>query len=493
MAVIVSKSGSSSRPVLVAVRGSDGQFYQIAMPSHLASVGTLSDSQIITSAQAAVDRFLTAQANGEQVNPNAASAPRKLSESAIEALKNDPNVKNRDELNNLFSSPDPQTIPGTDLPATDQNLQAVSQAGVQERIRPDGVKEYVDKNGNVFSSFNDAVAATAAQMDANTNAAQPTPTRPESTINGQPVSQTIPQSGTGTVAGQTVSSGSPTNGNALPNNASATTTTTSETAGPNLVDLLKSAISSQTPTNSGGASQSGGGLAVGNGSSELSALLQFYGDLYPQFEDVINQSTNEAQQILSSGGTSAIDALLENYTLANQELQPYLIAGKQGVQNYTDLLGFNGADAQQAAITSIQADPGYQFRLEEGNREVKKQLSNLGLTEGTTLGRSLTEFGQNFATQEIQNRLANSLAIGQQGLQAASQASGQQSQLGQGLANTLRGLSSEQAGVSVTRGEGLANALAGISSNVSQALGVTPSSQINQALGGQKLADFLRF
>lgn len=76
--------------------------------------------------------------------------------------------------------------------------------------------------------------------------------------------------------------------------------------------------------------------------------------------------------------------------------QPWMDAGKRGLSEYERLL---------QDPSSITKQPGYQFRLDQGLEGVTNSSAAAGtLLSGNTL-KGLTEYGQNFATNEYQNVL----------------------------------------------------------------------------------------
>jgi hypothetical protein len=89
-----------------------------------------------------------------------------------------------------------------------------------------------------------------------------------------------------------------------------------------------------------------------------------------------------------------------------------------------NVLGFNGAAAQQQAIDQIKAMPGYQFNMDEGRRAIEAQAAFKGLGEGSTLGRSLVQFGQDYAQNAVDKYLQNVNTQTGFGLNAAQSAAG---------------------------------------------------------------------
>lgn len=88
----------------------------------------------------------------------------------------------------------------------------------------------------------------------------------------------------------------------------------------------------------------------------------------------------------------------------------------QGDMSFLPVGGFNSLVPGGAvgggnnALAALAASPGFQFRLQQGLGAIENSAAARGgLFSGNT-GRALTEFGQNFASNEFANRL-NQLAL----------------------------------------------------------------------------------
>lgn len=109
-------------------------------------------------------------------------------------------------------------------------------------------------------------------------------------------------------------------------------------------------------------------------------------------------------------GNSTDRATAENarqFDIGQQNLAPWLSAGKQALGEQQTLLGLNGDSS--GALRSLQSSPGYQFRLNQGKKQLNAGLSARG---GMGSGKSLvagTNYNQDYAATEYGNRL-NQLA-----------------------------------------------------------------------------------
>lgn len=117
--------------------------------------------------------------------------------------------------------------------------------------------------------------------------------------------------------------------------------------------------------------------------------------------------------------------------------KPFYELGTAGVGQLQDLLG-GGAFQERFGMEQFQEDPGYQFRLSEGEKALQRQLAAQGKTMSPEAVKALQSYGQEAASQEygrafdryraeeadMYNRLFNLANIGQ-GQAAQTQQAGQ--------------------------------------------------------------------
>lgn len=245
------------------------------------------------------------------------------------------------------------------------------------------------------------------------------------------------------------------------------------TATPNLVTALQTAASGSSPSAStsvgtppGGttldagtartATPSGGiSLPGGLGSINTGALLPalfstglgLWGMLgsqgaYNDAGNVVNNAetaagneVNTAAQGAASGVTGAtstgnalLDQLLHYY---NGQTAPYQAAGATAADELNTGIQPGGAlNTNLTADEVLKNDPGYQFRLGQGLQGVQAKLAAEGLSDSGAVAKELTQYGQDYASNEFQNayqrnqenqqnlfsRLAGAAGIGQTGV-----------------------------------------------------------------------------
>lgn len=81
--------------------------------------------------------------------------------------------------------------------------------------------------------------------------------------------------------------------------------------------------------------------------------------------------------------------------------------------NATASIGGQGA---QSALATLQATPGYQFALDQGQKSLQSSAAAAGGLYSGKAGKALTEYGQNYATgqfNDYMSKLGNLAGLGQ--------------------------------------------------------------------------------
>lgn len=240
----------------------------------------------------------------------------------------------------------------------------------------------------------------------------------------------------------------------------------------------------------------GTGAATGAGAAGLASLLSQYATPAAIVASSL-LGANAAQNAANTQANATNQAnqlLAQQYQQQRADLAPFTTAGL-GAQNqlltYFGLPGgTQGADygkyAKDFGMTDFTTDPGYAFRLSEGQKALERSAAARGGLLSGGAGKALTEFGQQMGSQEYQNAFnryqtnrANQLAplftlTGSGQASAANQAAAA-GNYGAGAAGNLTSAGAAQAAGNV----GAANA---ISSGLGSYLGYTGQQNLINAL-----------
>ncbi len=136
-----------------------------------------------------------------------------------------------------------------------------------------------------------------------------------------------------------------------------------------------------------------GGNLLNFAGQGLSGLLQFLG-------------SKQAAEIQSQYGQQALALIAQQMAQNQANAQPWINAGTAGLNNAGGLLGLPGYDAVDFTKT-----PGYQFRYDEGMKQLQNQLRAGGNFYSGDALKGTQQYAQNFATNEFSNALNRDLAL----------------------------------------------------------------------------------
>lgn len=178
----------------------------------------------------------------------------------------------------------------------------------------------------------------------------------------------------------------------------------------------------------------------------------------------------------------AADTQMQMFNRTRKDLAPYRQAGRFGLQRLQNQMRRGGYLSEEFGMDDFRADPGYQFRIAEGQKALDRMAAARGQQFSGAQLRATERFGQDLASQEYGNafnrfqvergnrfnRLAALAGIGQT-------ATTQTGQLG---ANAAQGAAQAYMNAGQARASGYLNA-----GNAAAAGQVGAANAWNQALG----------
>lgn len=203
--------------------------------------------------------------------------------------------------------------------------------------------------------------------------------------------------------------------------------------------------------------------------------------------------SNAQRQAATTQSEAAQRAIDLQQQINQQQLTqnaPFYSAGVAGQNKLLDLLGLSGNTgatgygkyAQDFSMNDFQADPGYAFRLSEGQKALERSAAARGgLISGGAM-KAATRFGQDLGSQEYQNAYnryqtnrANQLAplgsLAQSGQAAANYNSGALGNYGTNVSNLINQQGQNQAASELGAGNTFNSAIkTGISAYQNNAL-----------------------
>jgi hypothetical protein len=179
-------------------------------------------------------------------------------------------------------------------------------------------------------------------------------------------------------------------------------------------------------------------------------------------------ASNKAAKTQAGAADRATDIANEQYYQTREDQMPWQDAGRGALDLITPGIQKGGEFNRNFTLADFTADPGYQFRMDEGMKGLQgSAAARGGLLSGGTL-KALTKYGQNYASGEYQNaynryntdltgrfnRLATVAGVGQTANTALANA---------GNANTEQQIGAQYGGANARASGyvGMANALSG--------------------------------
>lgn len=159
---------------------------------------------------------------------------------------------------------------------------------------------------------------------------------------------------------------------------------------------------------------------------------------------------------------------------AAARLAPFAGAGERALTEQEALLGLS-PEGQAEALAALEASPGFQFRLGQGADVLERSAAARGgLFSGGT-GQALTEFGQQFASNEFANRLAQLGVLSGRGQSAAAGVGAAGIEAGRSIARGTLGVGQATA-------EGIAGVGSQITGGIESALQAQRTNKLLEAL-----------
>lgn len=188
------------------------------------------------------------------------------------------------------------------------------------------------------------------------------------------------------------------------------------------------------------------------------------------------EATTSAANISAGASREALDLQRRMYEEGVARQQPWLQAGQNALAKLA-----TASDYTPFGMSQFQADPGYAFRLSEGQKALERSAAARGgLLSGAT-GKALTRYGQDMGSQEYMNAFNRYQAERQARLGPLQSLAG----VGQTAANTLGTAGQNYAGsanaLAMTNAANLGN-LALQQGNIRASQYGTAGSALNTAL-----------
>ncbi len=191
-----------------------------------------------------------------------------------------------------------------------------------------------------------------------------------------------------------------------------------------------------------------------------------------------SNAASKAAGAQSASAQAGINAQQNEFNQVRAMLAPYAQAGTGALGAQQNLIGVNGAPAQQQAISNLQSQPYYQSQLAAGQNAILQNASATGGLRGGNTQGLLAGFAPGLLAQTIQQQYSNLGGLTSIGQNAAAMTGN----AGMSTTNNITGLLGQQGAASAGADLAAGRADANMGSSVLSGFGAYQGYNTNQLL-----------
>lgn len=198
-----------------------------------------------------------------------------------------------------------------------------------------------------------------------------------------------------------------------------------------------------------------------------------------------SSAASDAAGAQTAASQAGIEEQRRQFDMVRELLKPYVEAGTPALQQQQALIGLQGQEAQQQAISALEQGAGFQARVRQGEEALLQRASATGGLRGGNIQAALAQFRPQMLQQEIETqygRLGGLTSLGQQSAAGVGTAG---MQTGARVAGLYGDIGAAQAGKELAQGQ----AMAGIFNMPAQFLGMQYGAKVGPPGFGNIFSD----
>ena len=168
--------------------------------------------------------------------------------------------------------------------------------------------------------------------------------------------------------------------------------------------------------------------------------------------DAQADAATQASQTQSAAAQLGIDEQRRQFDAFQQGLMPYSTGGLGAFGAQQNLIGLNGAGAQQTAIDGVQNGAQFQSMLQQGNDNILSNASATGGLRGGNTQAALGQFAPALLSQLLQQQYSNLGGLTSIGQSSAAGVGNAGMQTGNNVAQLLQQQGAATAGGQIAQG-----------------------------------------
>lgn len=163
-----------------------------------------------------------------------------------------------------------------------------------------------------------------------------------------------------------------------------------------------------------------------------------------------------AQQAMNAqvqSNQASIDEQRRQFDALQNLLNPYVKAGNQALTDQQNLMGLNGFDKQQSAISDIERSPLLQSMYKQAENAILQNASATGGLRGGNIQSALADNRMNILAQAVQGQMQNLSGLTSLGQNAAAGVGNQGMNMAGNIGLLNQNIGQAQAGERLTSGQ----------------------------------------
>lgn len=187
-----------------------------------------------------------------------------------------------------------------------------------------------------------------------------------------------------------------------------------------------------------------------------------------------SSAASDAAGAQTAAAEAGIAEQRRQFDMVRELLKPYVEVGAPALQQQQALIGLQGQEAQQQAISALEQGAGFQARVRQGEEALLQRASATGGLRGGNIQAALAQFRPQMLQQEIETqygRLGGLTSLGQQSAAGVGTAG---MQTGARVAGLYGDVGAAQAGKELAQGQ----AMAGLFNLPAQFLGMQYGAKV---------------
>jgi len=165
-----------------------------------------------------------------------------------------------------------------------------------------------------------------------------------------------------------------------------------------------------------------------------------------------SEAAQQASGTQASAAQAGIDQRQKMFDAFQEALAPYVAAGTSALGAQQNLIGLNGNDAQQSAISAIESSPQFQALQKQGTDAILANASATGGLRGGNVQGALAQFSPQLLAQLIEQQYGRLGDITSLGQNAAAGVGNAGMQTGRDIADLLQQQGAATAGGQLAQG-----------------------------------------